>query len=69
MGSWFAGFLSKNGYRIIISDSNKHLARNLARKEGFQFLEDPKLAVQLAQLVVLAMPSECDSKEFLSKST
>ena len=58
MGSWFAGFLRKNGYRIIISDSNKHLARNLARKEGFQFLEDPKLAVQLAQLVVLATPTE-----------
>jgi prephenate dehydrogenase len=49
MGSLFTRFLRKNGYRIIISDSNKHRARNLARKERFQFLEDPKLAVQPAQ--------------------
>jgi len=58
MGSWFASFLKKNGYRIIISDNNTQLARKLARKKQFKFLEDPKLAVQYAQLVIVATPTE-----------
>ncbi len=57
MGAWFASFLKKNGYRIIICDKNKRTANSLARKKGFFFLEDPKLAVQPAQLVILATPT------------
>ena len=58
MGSWFASFLRQNGYRIIICDNNRHLARKLARKKQFRFLEDPGLAVQQAELVILATPTE-----------
>lgn len=57
MGAWFANLLKKNGYRIIICDKNKHVAKNLARKKGFVFLEDPRLAVQPAELVLLATPT------------
>ena len=57
MGAWFASFLKKSGYRIIICDKNKRTARSLAWKKGFLFLEDPKLAVQPAQLVILATPT------------
>lgn len=48
MAGWFASFLKDNGYRIIISDTNKHLARKLAEKKQFMFVEDPRLAVQPA---------------------
>ncbi len=57
MGAWLASFLKKSGYRIIICDKNKSVAKNLARKQGFQFLEDPRLAVRPAQLVLLATPT------------
>lgn len=57
MGAWFAGFLKKNGYRIIICDNNSRTARHLARNKGFLFLENPRLAVQPAQLVILATPT------------
>ena len=55
MGAWFASFLKKSGYRIIICDKN--ISKTFARKKGFLFLEDPKLAVQPAQLVILATPT------------
>jgi prephenate dehydrogenase len=56
MGAWFATFLKKNGYRVIICDKDKTTARNLARKKGFWFVKDPKLAAQLSDLVILATP-------------
>jgi prephenate dehydrogenase len=58
MGGWFAAFLKNNGYSIIISDSNKPLARRFAGKKHFKFLADPRLAVQQAELVILATPTE-----------
>lgn len=57
MGAWFASFLKKNGYRIIICDKNTRVARNLARKKRFLFIENLRLAVQPAQLVILATPT------------
>jgi prephenate dehydrogenase len=57
MGTWFASFLKRNGYRIIICDKNRGRGNSLARKKGFFFVEDPKLAVQPAQLVILATPT------------
>ncbi len=57
MGAWFASFLKKNGYRVIICDNNKATARKLARTKGFWFVPDHKLAAQLADLVILATPT------------
>lgn len=66
MGAWFADFLKKNGYRIIISDSSERHGRDIARQKGCRFIKDPRLAVQPAQLVVLATPTEV-TKSILSK--
>lgn len=57
MGAWFASFLGKNGYRVIICDRNMQVGKALARKNHFQFTSDPKLAVRQAQLVLLAVPT------------
>ncbi len=65
MGSWFADFLKKNGYRVTICDKNKRSARNLARKKGFIFLEDRNLAVQHAQLVIISTPTNVSKKLLL----
>lgn len=61
MGAWFASFLGKNGYRIIICDRNKQAGMALARKNHFQFLDNPKHAVRQAQLVLLAVPTKTTS--------
>jgi prephenate dehydrogenase len=66
MGAWFAVFLRKKGYRIIISDNNTHLGKKFARDKGFRFLEDWEQAVQAAQIVVLATPTEV-TKRILSR--
>ena len=58
MGAWFADFLRKNSYRIIISDKNDRHGRKIARQKGFRFIKDSRLAVQPAQLVVLATPTK-----------
>ncbi|MGD0688628.1 MAG: prephenate dehydrogenase/arogenate dehydrogenase family protein [Candidatus Bathyarchaeia archaeon] len=66
MGAWFADFLKKKGYRIIISDKNDRQGKNLARQKRFRFIKDSRLAVQPAQLVVLATPTEA-TKHILLK--
>lgn len=58
MGSWFADFLSANGYRIIICDRNKRLARRSGNRKGFKFVKNEIAAVQLSRLVVLATPTD-----------
>jgi prephenate dehydrogenase len=58
MGDWFARFLRKNDYRIVISDKNKRLAQSLAKKHRFKVVDDPRLAVRGSQLVILATPIE-----------
>jgi prephenate dehydrogenase len=65
MGAWFADFLRKNGYRIIISDKNDHHGRNFARQKRFRFIKDSRLAVQPAQLVVLATPTDATKRILL----
>jgi len=65
MGAWFADFLRKNGYRIIISDKNDRNGRNIARQKRFRFIKDSRLAVQPAQLVVLATPTEATKRILL----
>lgn len=57
MGSWFADFLSANGYRIIICDRKNRLARRTANRKGFKFMKNEIAAGQLSQLVVLATPT------------
>jgi prephenate dehydrogenase len=57
MGSWFADFLSANGYRIIICDRKERLARRLANRKGFKFMKNEIAAAQLSRLVVLATPT------------
>jgi len=57
MGYWFADFLSANGYRIIICDKKKHLARRLANRKRFKFMTNEIAAAQLSQLVILATPT------------
>lgn len=62
MGAWFATFLKKNGYQVLVCDRNKSAARNLARKRGFRLVEDLTLAVRSAQLVILATPTQVTQK-------
>ncbi len=62
MGAWFANFLDKSGYRIIISDTNKHAVKELAKRKGYLFLDYPELAIQPAQFVVLATPTHVTGK-------
>lgn len=62
MGAWFANFLSKGGYRIIISDTNRRCAEELARKKGYLFLDKAELAVQPAKVIVLATPTHVTKK-------
>ncbi len=57
MGAWFANFLKKNGYRVIIQDKNSTAARALARKEGYQFVKSQNQAISLGQIIVLATPT------------
>ena len=57
MGSWFADFLSANGYRIIICDRKKPIALRTPNRKGFTFMENETDAAQLSQLVVLATPT------------
>ena len=57
MGSWFADFLSANGYRIIICDKEERLARKSANRKGFKFIKNETAAAQLSRLVVLATPT------------
>jgi len=65
MGTWFADFLRKNDYRIIISDNNDRHGRSLARQKRYRFIKDPRLAVQTAQLVVIATPTEATERILL----
>ena len=57
MGSWFADFLSANGYQIIICDRKERLARRSANRKGFKFMKNEIAAAQLSRLVVLATPT------------
>ncbi len=57
MGSWFADFLSSNGYRIIICERDNRLGRRSANRNGFRFMKNATAAAQLSQLVILATPT------------
>jgi len=57
MGSWFADFLSANGYRIIICDRRERIARRSAKRKGFKFMKNEIAAAQLSRLIVLATPT------------
>jgi prephenate dehydrogenase len=62
MGGWFANFLKKNRYRVIVYDSNKAAAANLAHKKRFQFAQDQSIAVQSADLILLTTPTQVTRK-------
>jgi prephenate dehydrogenase len=66
MGAWFARFLRKKGYTIIISDTNTRIGTKMARNRGFQFVKDWEPAVQQADVVVLATPTQA-TKGILSR--
>jgi prephenate dehydrogenase len=57
MGAWFASFLKKKGYQTTICDKNKRAARKLARSHGYRFIGNSLLAIQSAEVVVLATPT------------
>ena len=57
MGSWFADFLNSNGYSVIVCDRDKAMARKLAQKKGFRFVDDAAKAAKLGEVVVLATPT------------
>jgi len=57
MGSWFADFLSANGYQIIICDRENRATQRSAKRNGFKFMKNEAAAVQLSELVVLATPT------------
>jgi prephenate dehydrogenase len=57
MGRWFADFLSEDGYKIIISDKNERVARNLAKKKRFRFVKNAAEAARLSEIVILATPT------------
>jgi prephenate dehydrogenase len=69
MGAWFADFLSKNGYRVLISYKNDRHGRNLARQKRVRFIKDSRLVVQPAQLVVLATPTEAVGNNYYNSSS
>ena len=57
MGSWFADFLSANGYLITVCDRKERLARRSCNRKGFKFMKNEIAAAQLSRLVVLATPT------------
>ena len=57
MGAWFANFLSKNRYEVIISDKKTSSARAFAKKKRFRYVENPFRAAQFSQIVLLATPT------------
>ena len=68
MGRWFANFLSKNGYEVIISDRKTSAARSLARRKRFRFVKNPIQASQLSEIVLLTTPTLA-TKSLLTKIT
>jgi prephenate dehydrogenase len=58
MGAWFASFLKTKGYQTAICDKNKRAARKLALSHGYRFIDNSLLAIQKAEVVVLATPTE-----------
>jgi chorismate mutase/prephenate dehydrogenase len=57
MGAWFADFLKKNGYKVIIQDKNTTAAKSLAKKNGYRFVRSQNQAVSLGQLIILTTPT------------
>jgi len=68
MGRWFADFLSRDGYKIIISDKNERVGRNLAKKKRFTFVKNATEAARLSEIVILATPTLA-TKTLLRKLT
>jgi prephenate dehydrogenase len=58
MGAWFANFLKKNGYSVIIQDKNTTAAKTLAKKNGYRFVRSQNQAVSLGQLIILTTPTK-----------
>jgi prephenate dehydrogenase len=58
MGAWFASFLKKKGYQTAICDKNERAARKLALSHGYRFIDNSLLAIQSAEVVVLATPTD-----------
>lgn len=57
MGAWIANFLSKNGYEVIINDTNRSAARKVARELHVRIADDQMQALESSQLVILATPT------------
>ena len=68
MGRWFADFLSRDGYKIIISDKNERVGRDLAKKKRFTFVKNATEAARLSEIVILATPTLA-TKTLLRKLT
>jgi len=62
MGAWFARFLKQNGYHTAICDKNRRAALGLARQHRYKLINNPLLAIQKAQVVVLATPTDVTAR-------
>lgn len=62
MGSWFAKFLKRNGYQVVISDKDRGRAKKLAQRNGVRFVEDYDQATIAADIILLATPTTVTRK-------
>ncbi len=62
MGVWFANFLKRNRYKVIIFDKNNAAARRAAKKHGLRMAANRAQAVESSQLVLLATPTKVTSE-------
>jgi len=66
MGTWFATFLKKNGYRVNVYDKNTRAAKNLSRRKKLHFVENLNRATTDAQLIIFATPTSV-TKQLLQR--
>jgi prephenate dehydrogenase len=62
MGGWFANFLKKNQYKVIVCDTDNAAAKNLAHKKRFRFAQDQIIAVKSADLILITTPTQVTRK-------
>jgi len=57
MGTWFAAFLKKNGYKVTIYDVNSSAAEKLASRQGLEISSSLEEAMVSGDVVILATPT------------
>lgn len=57
MGTWFATFLKKNGYKVTIYDTDSSAAKKLASRRGLEISSNLQEAMVSGDVVILATPT------------